>query len=196
MKAVCIIGSPNVSGNTAKLAERVCAGLRAGGAQTDCFSLGEMNIGFCKGCKACYEEEFTCVQQDDFDRLMEALKEAAVVVVAAPSYWGDVPAQMKAVIDRTTPYCDTREARAFFPRGKKGLALAIRAGTTERENLRVIDSISHWFGHLGISVAGTLSVTSVDGPQDWTDRADVLEAAYQLGLSSIAGSAIIHPSKP
>ena len=190
MKAVCIVGSPNVSGNTAKLMEHVCAGLRAGGAQTDCFSLGEMNIGFCKGCKACYGGDFSCVQQDDFDRLMIALKEADVVVVAAPSYWGDVPAQMKAVIDRTTPYCDTREERAFFPRGKQGLALAIRAGTTERENLRVIDSISHWFGHLGISVAGTLSVTAVDEPEDWAGREDTLDAAYQLGLSCLSTKSI------
>lgn len=183
MKAVCIIGSPNVKGNTAKLAQQLVAGMKAGGAQTDCFSLGELNIGFCRGCKACYEGDFSCVQSDDFNPLMAALKEADMVAVVAPSYWGDVPAQMKALIDRTTPYCDTREARAFFPRGKKGLALAIRAGKTERENLRVLESITHWFGHLGITVAGTLSVTGVDAPGDWHGREDMLEAAYQIGYS-------------
>ena len=60
------------------------------------------------------------------------MDEADVLILAVPSYWGDVPAQLKAFIDRCTPYANTNPnpAHKTLRPGKKcfGISLIEDAG--------------------------------------------------------------------
>lgn len=89
MKAICIIGSPRPDGSTALLVSNVVAGMATAGAQVRQYSLGLMRIGYCTGCREC-EVTRLCVQRDDMDQLLSGILESDVVLLASPSYWGDV----------------------------------------------------------------------------------------------------------
>lgn len=75
------------------------------------------------------------------------------IVIAAPSWWADVPAQLKTFFDRTTPYGDTNPKRKYkAEKPIKGIAIAVRAGVREAENDLILNAIQHYFGHLGIDM--------------------------------------------
>ena len=181
MKAVCIIGSPREDGSTARLADSVCRGLAEGGFAVSRYCVGKTKIQYCLGCKKCYEAGM-CVISDDMQEIAAQLFDAEVVVIASPSYWGDVTGQLKVFFDRSTPFGDTNPNRILHDKAQKGVAIAVRAGRTERENLHILESIEHYFGHLGIEPAGRLSVCNVDTPEDLlTGQPEKLEEAYRLG---------------
>jgi len=88
--------------------------------------------------------------------------------MVSPSYWADVPGQCKAFIDRCTPWSNTHEPHAALSGGKKGYAAVLRTGPNMRECERLLETISHFYGHLDIPCCGTLGLTSV------AVRADIL----------------------
>lgn len=161
MKILFINGSPNPDGATAAILSviRQTAEEKAHDCRTVC--LGEQNIHFCIGCKACYETG-VCCQRDDMDKLHAAMEEADAIVMGLPSYWGDMPGHAKVFIDRTTPCCDTNAGHSTFSDGKVGYAVAVRAGPTTRESDHLIASVEHFFGHLHIEMKGSAYLTLAD----------------------------------
>ena len=184
MKAICIIGSPRPNGSSAFITDKIIKGMKQSNIEVNRYCLGEMKISFCLGCKNCHKTG-RCVQSDDMDIIMEELIASDIVVIASPSYWGDVTGQLKVFFDRSTPYSETNpnDNKVKIPEGKKGIAVAIRAGHSERENIHIIESIEHYFGHLGIKPAGSLSVTGVDTISDLHNKECEINIAYELGKS-------------
>ncbi len=85
-----------------------------------------MNIAYCQGCKACHSSG-ECAVTDDVQAIIAAIKTSRLVIVASPSYWGGVTAQLKTFIDRCRPTA-ILIPRANFPRGLiAGAAVAVRA---------------------------------------------------------------------
>lgn len=85
------------------------------------------------------------------------------IIIAAPSWWADVPAQLKTLFDRTTPYGDTNPNRKYkADKPIKGIAIAVRAGIRQQENELILNSIQHYFGHLGIKTVERVSVCQTD----------------------------------
>lgn len=181
MKALCINGSPRANGNTAFVLGKVCAGLADGGAEVTAFTLGELDIRYCRGCKTCAKTS-ACVIRDDMDRLHAELRVADIVVIASPSYWGDVTGQLKVFIERCTPLL-----HGDFPAGKRGLAVAIRAGQRREENQHLIDTIHHYFGHLAIEPAGAFTMEGIDSAEGFAGREAELQQAYELGRVATVG---------
>lgn len=181
MKAICIIGSPRSNGSSSIIVDKIIEGMREVGIEASRYCLGKVNIGFCIGCKKCYEEGGRCVQKDDMDTIMKDLFESDIVIIASPSYWGDITGQLKVFFDRNTPYSDTNENRISIPTGKKGISVAIRAGHSDRENLHIIESIEHYYGHLGIKPIGRLSIRGVDTVEDLYRKKEEIDKAYELG---------------
>ena len=183
MKAVCIVGSPRGQGNTAFIVDQIGAGMREGGAEVICHALGSLSIGYCRGCRTC-EQGGRCVQRDDMDRVIADLMAADVVLVASPSYWGDVTGQLKVFIDRCLPLCNAQTGTTPVPPGKVGVAVAIRAGSRKAENQHIIDTIEHYFGHLGIEPVARFTAEQIDAVSDFTPT-HVVEAR-QLGGTVIS----------
>jgi multimeric flavodoxin WrbA len=184
MRAVCIIGSPRSNGSTAYVIDKIIEGMKENNIEVNRYCLGNMKINYCLGCKKCYEYG-KCIQNDDFDTIMKDLFVADIVVIGSPSYWGDITGQLKVFFDRNTLYCDTNENRVEVPKGKKGISVAIRAGKSERENIHIIESIEHYYGHLGISPIGSVSITGVDTISDLMDKSNEINNAYEIGKNII-----------
>jgi len=193
MKVMCINGSPRRNGSCVILLEAILDGMRVALDTVTFCHLGEKDIRYCSGCKVCYCVG-TCPQTDDVAAILASLAEADLIIVASPSYWGDVTGQLKVFFDRNTPYADTNPHldRMKIPPGKFGVSVAVRAGQTERENLHILETIEHYFGHLGITPKGRLSVTAVDTVEDLSCKPEAVEKARILG-ASLRESVDIHP---
>ena len=180
MKAVCILGSPKAKGNTATIVSEIIRALEINGIQTVLYQLGDLDIGYCCGCKSCYTTG-KCVQTDDAQKIIPDIFEAQLVIVASPSYWGDVTGQLKVFIDRCTPYCNTNSARLPISSSARGVAVAVRAGGNKQENMNLVHTIEHFLGHLDIPLSSYFTVEGIDCENDLLQRPDTLTDAYVFG---------------
>ena len=182
MKATCIVGSARSTGSTAYLIDTMAKGLREAGVNVQKYCIGEANIQYCLGCKKCYTDGL-CVQKDDVHKIVSDILDSDFVVMAAPSYWADVPGQLKTFFDRNTPYGDTNPNRVLrADKPIKGIAIAVRAGVRPQENELILNAIQHYYGHLGIETVKRISVCETDSLEDLlTKHQRVIEEVYELG---------------
>lgn len=184
MKATCIVGSARSNGSCAYLIDTIIKGINEAGVETKKHCIGEKNIKYCVGCKGCYRDG-KCVQTDDVYDIVADIISSDYVVIAAPSYWADVPGQLKTFFDRNTPYGDTNPNRILYAEKPiKGIAIAVRAGNREAENELILNSIEHYFGHLGIETVKKISVCQTNTLDDLlTKHQDEINEVYALGKS-------------
>ena len=97
MKAVCVIGSPRENGSTAYLVDTFIKGLSRKDFEVVRYCIGDMDIQYCKGCKACYIDG-KCIQNDDVEQMVINILTADLVLIVTPSYWGDVTGQLKTFL--------------------------------------------------------------------------------------------------
>lgn len=182
MKVTCINGSARNNGSCAYLIDSFIKGIRKNDSIIVKYCLGDADLHFCKGCKKCYIDG-KCVQTDDVDKIVADILTSDIVVIAAPSYWADVPAQLKTLFDRTTPYGDTNPNRILTANGPvKGIAIAVRAGGREQENEAILNAVQHYYGHLGIDTVKRISITQTDTLSDLLSRhAAEIEQITKLG---------------
>jgi multimeric flavodoxin WrbA len=179
MKALFIVGSPREKGCSSLIVDRVIDGLE-GKIDIVKHVLGKRVINYCLGCKACSTTR-RCIQRDDMDILFRDMYKSDIIIIAAPSYWGDVPGQLKVFFDRSTPLCNTNQGGTPIPKGKKGYSIAIRAGNRAEENMQLIKSIEHYFSHLEIEPMDRLSFEGIKEIDDVLNNPDVLQKAYEFG---------------
>ena len=182
MKAICILGSPRPDGSTAAITAEIASALASRGIATTTYALHDAHIGMCCGCKSC-DNTGECAQVDDMQKIIADIMGAQLLIVASPSYWGDVTAQLKRFIDRCTPYsntCPMRRTPAAMP---KGIAIAVRAGNGVQENLRLVHTIEHFLGHLDIPLLAQLTLEGINTKRDLDSRPNALADACALGLS-------------
>ncbi len=180
MKAVCILGSPRPNGNTSAIVSEIIRGLEKHNIEVTQYCLNQLNISYCCGCKSCYNTG-KCVINDDVSKVVDAIFSSQLVIVASPSYWGDVTGQMKVFIDRCTPYCNTNDARFPTQSGQKGVAVAVRAGQNKKENLNLVHTIEHFLGHLDIPLISHFTVEGISSESDLLQRPQILADAYAFG---------------
>lgn len=150
IKVIAINGSPRKNGNTSILISKVFSTLNESGIKTEEIQLAGNAV---RGCTACYickkEKNGKCVIQNDIVNLcIEKMKEADGIILASPTYFANVSAEMKAVIDRTGV---VNRANDFMFRRKIGAAIvtARRAG-----QVTAFDAINHYFLACQMSIAG------------------------------------------
>ncbi len=85
-------------------------------------------------------------------------------------------------IDRCTPLCNAKTGETPVPPGKIGVAVAVRAGSGVAENQHIVDTITHFFGHLGIELAASSALGRVGHPVDLRGKPDEMRELYELGL--------------
>jgi len=172
MKVLLLNASPKNNGATQEILN-IVRSLLPSDVNSELICLGDVNITFCLGDKACYDTR-KCVISDDMEALIDKIDEAEVLVIAAPSYWGDVPGHFKAFIDRCTAYSDTKPnpAHRALKSGKKCYGIALRTGNRPAECEHIIETINHWCGHMGIDMADSVYFCGIEGTADIARVAD------------------------
>ena len=169
MKVTCIVGSARNNGSTAYLINTFLSGLDEN-VQVNKYAVGDIDLRYCVGCKHCYIDG-NCIHNDDVKKIVADMLSSDYVVIAAPSYWADVPGQLKTLFDRTTPYGNTNPNRTLkAQKNIKGIAIAVRAGVRESENELILNSIEHYIGHLDIETVKRISICQTDSLSDLLEK--------------------------
>jgi len=103
MKVVAFNGSVRVKGNTASLLNVVLAELKHQGIETELVSLAGKTIPGCRACFQCFEKaDGHCVVGGDMvNDCIDKMREADGILLGSPTYFSDVTAGMKALIERS-----------------------------------------------------------------------------------------------
>lgn len=112
---LAIMGSPHSDGSTAAMWNCAVEAARRAGWQVEKVELYRKQISYCRGCRACFEAG-VCVIKDDIQEIAESLKNCDMVVLAAPTYWANVPAAVKNLFDRLLGVAMEDTARFPKPR--------------------------------------------------------------------------------
>ena len=141
MYALAVNGSPRKKGNTEHLLKAVLAPLSEAGWETEFVQLGGKDIRGCKACNKCFEKQNKrcAIKDDDFNEIMEKMIRADAIILGSPTYFTDVSAEIKALLDRSG-YVSFANGRLFA--GKIGAAvIAVRRGG----GTHAYDSINHMY---------------------------------------------------
>ncbi|MCE5334780.1 MAG: flavodoxin family protein [Desulfobacteraceae bacterium] len=141
MKVIGINGSARKDGNTAILVKYVFEELRKAGIETELIQLAGHDIRGCKACYKCFEKlDGRCAMSKDYlNTCLDKMKSADGIILASPTYFTDVSAEMKALIDRAGLVA---KANGDLLRRKVGAGVVAvrRAGSTH-----VFDTLNHFF---------------------------------------------------
>lgn len=175
MKAVLINGSARNNGSCAFVLNKMKEAFVKNQFDVVKYDIADMNIGYCKGCKNCYKDG-KCIQNDDVEMIIKDILSSDYAVIATPSYWADVPGQLKTFFDRSTPFGDTNPNRIVIAdKNINGIGIAVRAGQSKEENEVILDFIDHYYGHLGITPVKRFSLREVDCLDDLLKKQNIID---------------------
>ncbi len=141
MKAVAFNGSPRKDGNTASMVKLVLKELEKEKIRTELVQIGGTLIRGCIACNQCHSaRDKSCAQKDDkLNEYIKKMLEADAIIIGSPTYFANVSAETKALIDRAGM---TAKANDDMFRRKIGAAVvAVRRGGA----IHVFNSINHFF---------------------------------------------------
>ena len=152
MKALAINGSPRSGGNTEILLRKVLEPLETAGWSTEYRQIGGKPVRGCLACMKCVEKRNgQCVIESNVvNEYLELMYAADAIILGSPTYFADVTAELKALIDRAG-FVALANGGAFS--GKIGAAVvAVRRGGATH----VFDTINHMLLISSIIVPGSL----------------------------------------
>jgi multimeric flavodoxin WrbA len=102
MKLVAFNGSPRPDGNCTHLLKEVFGRLEQHQIQTELIYLNRKKIKPCIACYKCLEKKDRqcAIKDDDLNACIAEILEAHAIILASPTYIGDVSSVTKALIDR------------------------------------------------------------------------------------------------
>ncbi|HTP03696.1 MAG TPA: flavodoxin family protein [Nitrospirota bacterium] len=102
MKVIAFNGSARKDGNTSILLNMVFEELKAEGIGTEMYTLAGKPIQGCIACYKCFENKNKrcAVEKDIINECIQKMIEADGILLGSPTYFADVSAGMKALIER------------------------------------------------------------------------------------------------
>ncbi len=102
MKVIAFNGSARKEGNTAILINHVLSGLTKEGIETETIDLSGRNFRGCTACGKCFEtlDQRCAIKDDTLNECIEKMAAADGILLGSPTYFTDVTADMKALIER------------------------------------------------------------------------------------------------
>jgi multimeric flavodoxin WrbA len=102
MKVIAFNGSARKDGNTSILLNLVFEELKAEGIETELYALAGKPIQGCIACYKCFEkkDKRCAVEKDIINECIQKMLEADGILLGSPTYFADVSAGMKALIER------------------------------------------------------------------------------------------------
>ena len=154
MKVVAFNGSPRVEGNTARLIRNVLSELEKESIDTELVQLAGSRLSGCTACGHCVanKDKHCSIKDDMLNNCIAKMIDADGIILGSPTYFADLTAEMKALIDRAGFVCRVNDDLLKRKVGAAVVAVR-RAGA-----VHVFDSINHFF---------TISQMIVPGSSYW-----------------------------
>jgi multimeric flavodoxin WrbA len=191
VKVLGIYGSPRKGGNTDLLLDRVLEGARVASAHVRTLYARDLKIGGCLECGGC-DDTGECIVPDEMEKVYPLLEEARIIFLAAPVFFYNVPAQLKALIDRTQALWSKRRLEQSPRKSKihdRGKGYLIAVGATKGANLFQGCELTarYFFDALGMSYEGGLFFGKVEAKGEIVNHPDAIFQAVAFGKNAVAG---------
>ena len=112
MKALILDGGPRRKGVTSDLAAAVSAVLSRKGADVRTERVYALDVKPCVGCLKCRPDRACALPEDDAHRIAGLIEEADTLVLASPTFWGNITGPMKTLVDRLVPVFEHIDPKA------------------------------------------------------------------------------------
>jgi len=179
LKVVAFNASARKNGNTAILLNAVLDELKAEGIRTELIQLAGKPLQGCRACYRCFEKKNRrcAVTKDILNDCIAKMEEADGILLGSPTYFSDVSASMRALIERVG---FVARANDYMLRRKVGAAVVAvrRAG-----GIRAFDSINLFLHYMQMVMPGSSywSVGVGRDPGDVLKDAEGLQTMQTLG---------------
>ena len=124
MNLLIINASPRRNGNISKRLELMKEEAVRLGADVNVEYAQSWNIRPCIGCMKCRSAKNCVLPEDDSQRVLSLIRDCDALIIGSPTYWGNMPATLKLLFDRTV-YGLMDENRLAMPvplhKGKKAI---------------------------------------------------------------------------
>lgn len=184
MLLLALYGSPRQGGNTDILLDEFLKGALSAVPKTQVQKIFIRNLKItpCQEYNTCLKTG-QCIIQDEMNTLYEQLLKADMVVLSAPVFFYNVPAQVKIIIDR----CQALWARKYIlkktPKGAGRKGFFISAGGTKGENLftGTILTVKYFFKAINVDYAGELVYNKIDAKGAVIKHPTALKDVFEAG---------------
>ena len=141
MKVVAFSGSARKNGNTAILVRAVFRELKKAGIKTELVQLAGKKVPGCIACLKCFnnKDKRCAVTGDIVNECIGKMLEADGIILASPTYFADISANMKALIERAGFVARANDD--MFRRKVGASVVAVRRAGA----IHVFDSMNHFF---------------------------------------------------
>jgi len=180
MRVLGILGSPRRGGNSEILLDKALEG--AGGLDTEKIVLNELKFSPCQECGGCAKSG-NCIIDDEMQLVYKKIDEADIVILASPVFFGSLPAQVKAMVDRyqcrwVSRYVLKRER--YIKGKKKGLLILVSASERDKFFKNAESIVKNFFAVAGIEFKGNLYCPNIDDKGKILGEPDYLRRALEL----------------
>ena len=182
MKITCVKGSPRVNGNSSHLADHFLKNFDTPENEIKTFNLNQLNYMGCQGCRKCLTDAEKCIINDDLQEVLEAVREADILVLASGVYYGELTSQTKGFIDRTYSFNVPDFANNPNPsrlESGKCLVMVLAQGHPDENMFNdIFTRYEYFFERKGFSknylirACGVLNREDIDGKKDVLNQAD------------------------
>jgi multimeric flavodoxin WrbA len=190
IRVLGLVGSPRLAGNTERLLDSFLAGAVQAGGTVEKVRVSRLTIAGCIACGGCRETGL-CVVQDDFQRVDEKLVASDVIVLAAPLFFANLPAQVKSLVDRSqcqwvrkfllhAPLPATVTGRTR----RRGVFICV-AGSSREEFKGAARTVKYFFDVYEADYWGELLLCGIDAKGSIDTRPEALQAAFNLGVKAV-----------
>ena len=182
VKALGILGSPRRGGNSEVLLDKALEGAKSSGLDTEKIILNELKFSPCQECSGCAKEG-KCIINDDMQIIYKKLDQAQTIILATPIFFGSLPAQVKAMIDRCQCLWAAKYvlAKKETKPAKRGLLILVSAANRSSFFKNAQSIVKNFFAVLDIEFAGNLYCPNIDEKAKILECPDCLKRAIELG---------------
>lgn len=178
MKIACVLGSPKKKGNSTTLARHFLKTAEKLGAECRSFYLNGLHYQGCQACFGCKTKSDRCVVKDDLTEVLEAVREADVLVLATGTYFGEITGQLKCFVDRTFSFLvpdfhDSPQPSRLAP-GKKLVFIVTQAQPNENLFADIFPRYEKFFKWYGYADTHLIRVCGAKHEDNMRDRKDII----------------------
>lgn len=177
IKVLAINGSPRHDGNTSHMLGTVLDVCKNAGFETELFQAGGRTVKGCMACGGCWKNPGKCVTDDWMNELYKKMADADAIILGSPTYFFDLTAEMKAVIDRCG-FVARANGNALSRKVGAAVSAVRRAGA-----IHTLDSMHHFFLINDMIVAGSsyMSMSLCREPGEYEKDAEGIATMKRLG---------------
>jgi multimeric flavodoxin WrbA len=141
--------------------------------------LSTMQVRGCQGCGACKNGLEDCAVSDDGATVLAAMREADVLVLASPIYFGEITGQLKCFFDRTYSLLNPDFTSRLTP-GRKAVYVLTQGDPDLSHYTDVFERYRTWTRSYGFGQDWVIRGESLGASGDVLNRTDLLAKADEI----------------